>query len=108
MLILSFIQIVLLQEIPDTETHVHRKCQRLMLDTERSAELEGNSPGIHSIYFLEHFAQNWLGHAQLILQFIGLDAGSFHTKAAIKPKPSNLISRNDAMDSNPWKSFISI
>ena len=95
---------MLLQEIPDeTGNYIQRKCHRLMLDTERSAELEGYSPGIHSIYFLEHFAQNWLGHALQMLKFIGLDPNSIHTKAGIKPKPSNLVNDETFSDTkSPW------
>ena len=80
-----------------------------MLDTERSAELEGYSPGIHSIYFLEHFAQNWLGHALQMLKFVGLDPHSTHTKAGIKPKPSNLVNIYDELFSDtksPWKMLL--
>jgi len=104
------IKIVLLQEIPEeSRNHVQRKCHRLMLDTERSAELEGYSPGIHTIYFLEHFAQNWLGHALQMLKFVGLDPHSSHTKAGIKSKPSNLVNIYDELFSDtksPWKMLL--
>jgi hypothetical protein len=70
-----------------SKTHRKRMCNRLMMDTERSAELEGNYPGIHTIYFLEDFAREWMEHALELLQFIGLDPKSKHSLAGIKSKP---------------------
>ena len=47
------LQIIMLQEIPrDSYPSSKRKCDRQNFDTSRSAELEGNIPGIHSLFFL--------------------------------------------------------
>ena len=63
----------------------------MIMDAERSAELEGNTPGIHSVYHLEKFHQNWFDQAFDLAQFVGLDPNSPHTKAGIKNKPDNLL-----------------
>ncbi len=58
-----------------------------MLDTERSAELEGTYSGIHAVFFIEDFAHNWDSHALTLLEFVGLNIQEEATKAGIKPSP---------------------
>ena len=100
----------MLQEIPQEEiiddSHGKRMCERLIIDTERSAELEGYTPGIHSIFFLEHFAHKWFKHSIALLQFVGLDPNSIHTKAGIKSKPEPLVAYKRKLNQNPWKTLL--
>lgn len=87
------LKIILLQEPPskssdeDDESQRRKVCHRLMHDTERSAELEGLMPGIHTVYFIEDFARDWQGHAITMLEYVGLNMGSKVAKAAIKDNP---------------------
>ena len=56
------LKIVLIQEsvdTNDTKLHFARKCDRLMSDSEKCAELEAKNPGIHTVYFIEDFATNY-------------------------------------------------
>lgn len=103
----DLLQIVLLQETAiDNDQHAKIKCQRMISDTDHAAELEAKTHGIHSIFFLEHFAHQWLNHALALAAFVGLDVDSLHTKAAIKHRPDGLISYKRKMNTSPWLSLV--
>ena len=101
------LKIILLQEsldINDTKLHFARKCDRLLSDSEKCAELERLNPGIHTVYFIEDFATNWFAQALELLHFVGLDSNSMHTKLGIKKNPlDNRMKRQK----NIWFDIIS-
>jgi len=102
---------VLLQEIPnkdmsEEDSRSKRICDRLLFDSERAAELEGYTPGIHSIYFLEHFARFWRDQALLLLQFVGIDPNSRLTLAGIKSRPETLLAYKKKLNETPWKTLL--
>ena len=61
------------QEIPrDNYPSSKRKCDRQNFDTSQSAELEGNIPGIHSVFFLEDMARAWREQVNQIQAYLGI------------------------------------
>ena len=100
------LKIILLQESLDenaTKLQVARKCDRLMSDSEKCAELEQFYPGIHSVYFIEDFAYHWYEQALELLHYVGLDSNSMHTKLGIKKNPLVRMKRSK----NIWLDIIS-
>ena len=98
----SKLQIILLQEIPQVEPgkrFYKRLCDRLILDTERSAELEGSVKGIHAIYFLEDFAKAWTGHVSQLQDYVGIT----YLRA---PKPPQLMYARHEIKKSPWLDII--
>ena len=104
------LKIILIQETPqpeDTKLHYARMCERLMSDSEKCAELEGRQKQkvkhIHTVYFLNDFASNWFDQALAMMEFIGLDPHSMHTKLAIKKNPLKFAKKSK----NNWMDIIS-
>ena len=62
-------------------------CNRLVSDVERSAELEGQYPGIHAVYFVEDFHREWFGHAIELYEFIGVEVRSEGSRGSIDSNP---------------------
>ena len=101
------LKIILIQESPKidlTKLHLARMCDRLMSDSEKCAELEMSHHGknIHIVYFLNDFASNWFNQALEMLNFVGLDPNSMHTKLAIKKNPLKFEKKSK----NNWMNII--
>ena len=106
------LKIILIQESPrieDTTSKLHlaRMCDRLMSDSEKCAELEMRHHGknvhiVHIVYFLNDFASNWFNQALEMLNFVGLDPNSMHTKLAIKKNPLKVEKKSK----NNWINII--
>ena len=102
------LKIILIQESPriedTTKLHLARMCDRLMSDSEKCAELEmiHHGKNVHIVYFLNDFASNWFNQALEMLNFIGLDPNSMHTKLAIKKNPLMVEKKSK----NNWMNII--